>query len=76
VLRWPATFGAIRDNTETNMNVFEVARYIIRTGVLTGLLGGSEETEIYPGSPQYIEGVAYWVPYKEAAAPLIEETIE
>lgn len=76
VLRWPATFGAIRDNTETNMNVFEVARYIIRTGVLKSLLGGSVEAEIYPGSPQYIEGVAYWVPNKETAAPLIEETIE
>lgn len=76
MLRWPATFGAIRDNTKTNMNFFEVSRYVIRTGVLTGLLGGSTEVETYPGTPQYIEGVAYWVPDKDAAAPLIEETIE
>jgi LCP family protein required for cell wall assembly len=76
VLRWPATFGAIRDNTKTNMNFFEVARYVIRTGVLTGLLGGSAEVETYPGTPQYIGGIAYWVPERDSAAPLIEETIK
>ncbi len=76
VLRWPATFAAIRDNTETNMNFFEVARYVIRTGVLTGLLGGSAELETYPGTPQYIGGIAYWVPERDSAAPLIEETIK
>ena len=76
VLRWPATFGAIRNNTETNMNVFEVARYVIRTGAITGLLGRSAVVDTYPGSPQYIGGVAYWVPNKESAAPMIEETIE
>ncbi len=76
VLRWPATFGAIRNNTETNMNLFEVARYVIRTGVFSGLLGRSVEADTYPGTPQYIEGVAYWVPDEETAAPLIEETIE
>lgn len=58
------------------MNALEVARYVVRTGVLTGLLGGSVAVETYPGSPQYIEGVAYWVPNEETAAPLIEETIE
>ncbi|MGB3633016.1 MAG: LCP family protein [Rubrobacteraceae bacterium] len=76
VLRWPATFGAIRNNTETNMNVFEVARYVIRTGVFSGLLGRSLEADTYPGTPQYIEGVAYWVPDEESASPLIEQTIE
>lgn len=76
VLRWPVTLGAIRDNTKTNMNFFEVARYVIRTGVLTGLLGGSAEVKTYPGAPQYIGGVAYWVPEKDAAAPLIDETIK
>ena len=58
------------------MSILEVARFAIRTWVLSGLLGGSAEVEIYPGTPQYIEGVAYWVPNKEATAPLIEETIE
>jgi LCP family protein required for cell wall assembly len=76
VLRWPATFGAIRNNTETNMNLFEVARYVIRTGIFSGLLGKSAEVDTYPGVPQYIEGIAYWVPDVEAAAPLIEKTIE
>ena len=76
VLRWPATLQAVSNNTETNMNVIEVARHVIRTGVTTSLLGRSVEAEIYPGSPQYIEGVAYWVPNEESAAPMIEETIE
>lgn len=76
VLRWPATFGAIRDNTKTNMNPFEVSRFAVRTGVLTGLLGGSAEVETYPGTPQYIGGIAYWVPERDSAAPLIEDTIK
>lgn len=76
IFRWPATFGAIRDNTKTNMNIFEVSRFAIRTGVLTGLLGGSAEVETYPGTPQYIGGIAYWVPERDSAAPLIEETIK
>ena len=74
--RWPATIRAISDNTETNMSTLEVTRFAIRTWVLSGLLGGSAEVEIYPGTPQYIEGVAYWVPDEETAASLIEETIE
>ena len=76
VLRWPATMHAISNNVETNMSTLEMARFAIRTWVLSGLLGGSAEVEIYPGTPQYIESVAYWVPDKETAAPLIEETIE
>lgn len=76
VPRWPATMRAISDNMETNMSTLEMIRFAIRSGVLSGLLGARLETEIYPGTPQYIEGVSYWVPDKEAAASLIEQTIE
>ena len=73
--RWPATLRAVSNNTETNMNPLEVALTVARFAVKSWLFG-SLEAETYPGTPRYIEGIAYWVPDKEAAAPLIEESIE
>jgi hypothetical protein len=37
---------------------------------------GATEAEIYPGTPQYIGGISYWVPDRKAGEQLIEETIE
>ena len=75
VVRWPATLRAVSNNTETNMNPLEIAltasRFAIRTILFEGM-----EAETYPGTPQYIGGVAYWVPDNRSAVPLIEETIE
>ena len=69
--RWPATLRAVSNDTTTNMNPLEIARFVLRMGLFGGL-----EVETYPGTPQYIGGIAYWVPDKETAAPLIEKTIE
>ena len=38
-------------------------------------LSGSLQAEIYPGVPQYIGGVSYWVPNREAGQQVVEETI-
>ena len=57
------------------MNPLEAALAVARSAVRTTLFGGMK-AETYPGTPQYIEGVAYWVPDNRAAAPLIDETIE
>ena len=53
------------------MNPPEAARFAIRTR-----LSGIEDTELYPGTPQYIGGISYWVPDKEAGAKAVSETIE
>jgi polyisoprenyl-teichoic acid--peptidoglycan teichoic acid transferase len=69
--RLPATARAIWRNVETNMNPLEAVRFAIRMR-----LSGSAEAEIYPGTPQYIGGISYWVPDREAGERVVEETIE
>ncbi len=69
--RLPATARAVWANIETNMNPLEAARFAVRTR-----LSGIEEAELYPGTPQYIGGIAYWVPDKEAGDRVVAQTIE
>jgi polyisoprenyl-teichoic acid--peptidoglycan teichoic acid transferase len=69
--RLPATAAATWRNIDTNMNLLQAARFAIRTR-----LSGIEGAELYPGTPQYIGGVSYWVPDKEAGEKVVSETIE
>jgi LCP family protein required for cell wall assembly len=69
--RLPATARATWRNIDTNMNPLEAARFAVRTR-LSGI-GGAE---LYPGTPQYIGGISYWVPDKEAGDKIVAETIE
>jgi polyisoprenyl-teichoic acid--peptidoglycan teichoic acid transferase len=69
--RLPATARAVWRNIDTNMNPLEATRFAIRMR-----LTGSTEAEIYPGTPQYIGGISYWVPDLKAGKQVIEETIE
>ena len=70
--RLPATARAIWRNVETNMNPLEAARFAIRLA----LSGGDVRAEIYPGTPQYINGVSYWVPDTVTGQRVVEQTIE
>jgi polyisoprenyl-teichoic acid--peptidoglycan teichoic acid transferase len=69
--RLPATARAVWRNIETNMNPLEAARFALRMR-----LSGGVEAKIYPGTPQYIGGISYWVPDKEAGQQVVEQTIE
>jgi polyisoprenyl-teichoic acid--peptidoglycan teichoic acid transferase len=69
--RLPATARATWRNIDTNMNPLEAARFAVRTR-----LSGIEDAELYPGTPQYIGGISYWVPDKEAGDKVVSETIE
>ncbi len=69
--RLPGTARAIRRNVETNMGPFEAARFAIRLAVL----GGTSNSELYPGAPQHINGVSYWVPDTVAGQRVVEATI-
>ena len=69
--RLPATARAVWSNIDTNMNPLEAARVAVRTR-----LSGIEETELYPGTPQYIGGISYWVPDKNAGDRIVAQTIE
>lgn len=69
--RLQETLGAVLDNTETNMNPFEAARFAVQRW----LWGGSGPVETYPGTPQYIDGISYWVPDREAGERVVGETI-
>ena len=71
LIRLPATARAIWRNIETNMNPLQAARFAIRTR-----LSGIEEAELYPGTPQYIEGISYWVPDREAGDEVVARTVE
>ncbi len=65
--RLPATAQAIRRNVETNMNPFEAARF--------ALLGDGSNAELYPGTPQYINGISYWVPDTATGRRVVEATV-
>jgi polyisoprenyl-teichoic acid--peptidoglycan teichoic acid transferase len=67
----PATARATWRNIDTNMNPLEAARFAVRTR-----LSGIEEAELYPGAPQYIEGISYWVPDKGAGDEVVARTVE
>ncbi|QIN84782.1 hypothetical protein GBA63_20630 [Rubrobacter tropicus] len=69
--RLPATARATWRNIDTNMNPLQAARFGIRTR-----LSGIEEAELYPGAPQYIEGISYWVPDKQAGDEVVARTVE
>jgi anionic cell wall polymer biosynthesis LytR-Cps2A-Psr (LCP) family protein len=66
-----ATARAVWRNIETNMNPLEAARFALRMRLSSGV-----EAEIYPGTPQYIGGISYWVPDKEAGQQVVEQTVE
>ena len=68
--RLPATARAVWRNVDTNMNPLEAFRFALRIR-----LSGGTEAEIYPGTPQYIGGISYWVPDKEAGEQIVERTI-
>jgi LCP family protein required for cell wall assembly len=69
--RLPEMARAVWRNVETNMNPFEATRFAVRFS----LLGGTN-AEIYPGTPQYINGVSYWVPDAAAGRRVVAATVE
>jgi polyisoprenyl-teichoic acid--peptidoglycan teichoic acid transferase len=69
--RLPATARAVWRNVETDMNPLEAALFAVRLGI-----SGSGNAEIYPGTPQYINGVSYWVPDTAAGQRVVETTVE
>jgi LCP family protein required for cell wall assembly len=71
LIRLPATARATWRNIDTNMNPLQAARFAIRTR-----LSGIEEAELYPGAPQYIGGISYWVPDKQAGSEVVARTVE
>src|SRR5215212_1930774 len=68
--RLPAMARAVWRNVETNMNPFEAAQLAVRLA-----LSGGSNAEIYPGTPQYINGISYWVPDPVAARRVVEATV-
>ncbi len=69
--RLPKTALAIWRNIDTNMNPVQALRFAIRMGVL-----GLGEAELYPGTPQYIDGISYWVPDEAAGNEAVSRTLE
>jgi LCP family protein required for cell wall assembly len=69
--RLPVTARATWRNIDTNMNPLEATRFAVQTS-----LSGIGDAELYPGTPQYIGGISYWVPDKEAGDRVVSETIE
>ena len=72
--RWPATLRATSEETTTNVNFLEAALLVARYAVGRALSGGLE-VDTLPGVPQYISGVAYWVPERGATDSVVEQTI-
>lgn len=67
----PRTLLAIRRSVETNLNPLQMARLAVQFG-----FSGEVPREIYPGTPQYISGVSYWIPDPSAGEAAVEETID
>lgn len=69
--RLPATARAVWSNIDTNMNPLQAARFAVRMRLL-----GMGEAELYPGAPQYIDGISYWVPDEDAGREAVARTVE
>lgn len=69
--RLPAVIGAILKSTKTNMNPISLLRFALQYK----LYGGGGKAALYPGHPQYINGLSFWIPDKKAAKKTIQETI-
>ena len=53
------------------MNPFEAVRFVVRLA-----FSGSDNAEIYPGTPQYINGISYWVPDPVAGKRVVGATVQ
>ncbi len=69
--RLPSTALSVWRNIDTNMNPVQAAFFATRMG-----LSGISSVETYPGTPEYIDGISYWVPDEEAGERALAETIE
>ena len=69
--RLPTTVEALWSNVETNMNPLEAAMFAIRFS----LFRGGSRAEIYPGTPQYIGGISYWVPDTVTGQRVVTATV-
>jgi anionic cell wall polymer biosynthesis LytR-Cps2A-Psr (LCP) family protein len=69
--RLPATARAIWHNVDTNMSSFEATQFAIRFA-----LSGGSNAEIYPGTPQYINGISYWVPDTLTGQRVLAATVQ
>lgn len=69
--RIPAVALAVYRNVDTNMNPLQMARFGVQM-----VLAGDMNVETYPGTPQYIDGISYWVPDTEAGQQTVDETIK
>jgi LCP family protein required for cell wall assembly len=67
----PSTVRAVWRNIDTNMNPVQALRFAVRVGIL-----GIGEAELYPGTPQYIDGISYWVPDEAAGEEVVARTVE
>lgn len=69
ILRSPAVFAAVKANSETNLNGFELF------GVLKDVVPcvGNINIHTIPGEGKYIGGGSYFVPYKNQTEQLISE---
>lgn len=69
ILRSPAVFTAVKKNSETNLNGFELF------GVLKDAVSciGNVNLHTLPGEGKYIGGASYFVPYVNQTKELIEE---
>jgi hypothetical protein len=52
------------------MNPLEAARFLVQLK-----LAGERQTATYPGTPQYINGISYWVPDKASGEQVMRDTI-
>jgi len=69
--RLPATARAVWSSVDTNMNPLKAVRFAIQMRIY-----GMGEAELYPGAPQYIDGISYWVPDRKSGDQVVEQTIE
>jgi len=69
--RLPDTARAIWRNVETDMGPLEASLFAIRLLIS----GGASNAEIYPGTPQYIGGISYWVPDTATGQRVVAATV-
>ncbi|MGI5927620.1 MAG: LCP family protein [Syntrophomonadaceae bacterium] len=66
----PALLRETQGTVDTNLSTVQLMDFAM---AFRGMGGSQMECKTLPGTPKYINGVSYWIPYTDQIEPLLEE---
>ncbi|MFY9140316.1 MAG: LCP family protein [Thermacetogeniaceae bacterium] len=66
----PALIRETQGAVDTNLSTVQLMDFAI---AFKGMSSSQMECKTLPGTPKYINGISYWIPYTDQIEPLVEE---